>query len=384
MPVSSIDSQIKTAQFNDDSTELAINNCRVSALFFRLYSFISNRRTDNMNRRLNWQTTPLHSGKSPRRGMIACPLLALWIAIAILHATGSADVWSVSPSDTEGRLEIKLRGKPFATYSYRDTEITRPFFANVFAPSGAKITRNLPQAPDDPQDHPTMHPGVWLAFGDLSGADSWRMKAPVEHVRFIEKPQIDGDLLRFSVENRYLSADPTQQICRERCDYTFQLLSAGVLLLCDSIFRNDTSEFVFGDQEELGLGVRLARTVAVKGGQGGRILNSNGQRNEEEAWGQQADWCDYSGPVGSEFVGILLMPHPNNVRRSWCHARDTGFMAMNPFGHNAFTGSEKSAIAVAPGESLQLRYGVLFHWHSDPSHFNPQQEFERYTKIAAD
>ena len=43
------------------------------------------------------------------------------------------------------------------------------------------------------------------------------------------------------------------------------------------------------------------------------------------------------------------------------HARDYGFLALNPFGRQAFTKQEPSRVVVKPGESLKLRYGVLVH-----------------------
>lgn len=289
-----------------------------------------------------------------------------------------AELWSTESQAEHGALEIKLRDNPFATYSFHDPAIPRPYFANVFAPSGVKITRNHPPSADDPQDHEKLHPGVWLAFGDLSGADSWRLAAPIEHVRFASLPQAKDETLTFAVVNKYLAADGSGEICRETCQYSFQALPHGVLLTWDSTFRSAGDSFTFGDQEELGLGVRLARPIAVKSGLGGRILNSNGQRNEEQAWGQQADWCDYSGTIHNEYVGIMLMPHPANFRKAWCHARNTGFMAMNPFGRNAFTGEEKSAITVRMGEAFRLRYAVLFHWNEPPSEFDPGQAYRDY------
>ncbi len=308
----------------------------------------------------------------------------LWIlqAAALSSAAIAADTWSVLRDNDRGRIQIDLGGKPFATYTYRDSAIPRPYFANIYSPSGIKITRNHPPAANDPQDHDKIHPGMWLAFGDLSGADSWRLAAPVEHIRFVSEPAAKGNTLKFAVENKYLAADRKHEICREICQYTFLTLPDGVLVNWDSDFHSSQESFVFGDQEELGVGVRLAKPIAVKSGQGGRILNSNGQKNEKGAWGQQADWCDYSGTIGDEFIGILLMPHPDNFRMSWCHARDTGFMAMNPFGKNAFTGGEKSAIVVPPGKSFRLRYGVLFHWNKRPNEFDPRRAYEQYVKFA--
>jgi hypothetical protein len=55
------------------------------------------------------------------------------------------------------------------------------------------------------------------------------------------------------------------------------------------------------------------------------------------------------------------MPHPENFRRSWYHARDYGFIAANPFGRNALTGGPKSSVTVNPGEKFRLRFGVLVH-----------------------
>jgi hypothetical protein len=306
---------------------------------------------------------------------------ALLVVVVIFTATMSnlpcwaADSWSFQGASDRSELQIKLHGNTFITYCHHDPNISRPYFANAFAPSGVKITRNHPPAPDDPQDHDKIHPGMWLAFGDLSGADSWRLTAPVEHVRFVSQPKAERDTLRFTVENRYLSNGGGREICREVCEYSLIDVPNGVLVFWDSSFRPTEESFVFGDQEELGLGVRLAKSVAVKSGLGGRILNSNGQQNEKEAWGKQADWCDYSGPAANEYVGIMIVPHPENFRKAWCHSRDTGFMAMNPFGRNAFTGGEKSAVVVRSDEPFRLRYGVLFHWNEEPSDFNPERAY---------
>jgi hypothetical protein len=279
-------------------------------------------------------------------------------------------------------MEIMLDGKRFAEYSFRDAAIPRPYFANITAPSGVRITRNHPLTPQDPQDHDKIHPGMWLAFGDISGADCWRLTAPVEHARFIDEPVAKGDSLAFAVENVYRDSDGAKEICREACRYVFQKKTGGVLVLWDSKFRSDSGSFAFGDQEELGLGVRLNRDVAVAAGRGGRILNSNGQKNEREAWSKQADWCDYSGPINDEFVGITIMPHPENFREAWCHCRDNGFMAMNPFGRNAFTGGEKSIVEVEEGEVFPLRYGVMIHWSDSPEDYDAARAYREYREVA--
>ncbi|MDA0658639.1 MAG: PmoA family protein [Planctomycetota bacterium] len=314
---------------------------------------------------------------------------ALFLAIVTCLTANSsgwlaaAERWTAKKDDANSSLEIQLHGRPFVTYQFRDPAISRPYFANVFAPNGVKITRNHPPAPDDLQDHEDLHPGLWMAFGDLSGADSWRLKAPVEHIAFVEAPHDQSGVFDFTVENRYLHADKQREVCREVVRYRFHELPHGVLLDWDSTFQSADADITFGDQEELGVGVRLARQIAVVSKQGGRILNSNGEMNEKGfegkpgVWGKQADWCDYSGTINGHFVGAMLAPHPSNFRRSWSHARDTGFVALNPFGINAFTKQPKKEWVVPRGTAFRLRYGVLFHWHEQADAFDPAAEYKQ-------
>ena len=79
------------------------------------------------------------------------------------------------PATSPAGSSSRIGGEPAATYVYRDETITRPYFAHVHAPGGMPLTRNHPPiAGTDPTDHAALHPGLWLAFGDLSGADDWR------------------------------------------------------------------------------------------------------------------------------------------------------------------------------------------------------------------
>jgi hypothetical protein len=282
----------------------------------------------------------------------------LGIVCCLLGAAGSARAdEAISFVERPGSLQIAIGGKPFAEYVFRDEKILRPYLAHVRARGGSQVTRNHPPvAGQDATDHDTMHPGVWLAFGDLSGADFWRNKATVEHVEFVDKPAAEGDSARFAVRNVYRSGEHV--VCRELCRMTIHVRPAGDLVIWDSKFTGD-DDFYFGDQEEMGLGVRVATPLAVKNG--GRMTNSDGLVNEKQVWGKQADWCDYSGTIDGRPLGILLAPDPRNFRRSWFHARDYGFVAANAFGRRAFTGGEPSKVVVPKGESLRLRYAALIH-----------------------
>ncbi len=255
-------------------------------------------------------------------------------------------------------LQISICGQPFSSYKYGTGEITRPFFESIHAPDGTQVTRNHPPIEGkDLTDHPTLHPGLWLAFGDLNGADSWRNKDRIRHAGFVEQPQGGPGRGTFAVRNRYEKGGKV--IGEEVCRITVLVRREGYLMLWDSEFRPVGGDLVFGDQEEMGLGVRVATPLAVV--KGGRINDSEGRVNEAQVWGQQADWCAYGGEIGGKRVGVALMPHPENFRRSWFHARDYGLLEANPFGRNAFTGGEKSRVVVKPGETLRLRFGVLVY-----------------------
>jgi hypothetical protein len=264
----------------------------------------------------------------------------------------------VSFDRQEGKLRIAIGSQAIAEYVYQDDQILRPYFRHLKTPMGAQVTRNHPPvAGKDLDDHPAMHPGLWLAFGDLGGADFWRNKARVRHVGFVAEPRGTPGSGSFTVRNVYDASG--QSICTEDCTITISARPDGFVMTWDSSFRSERAEFAFGDQEEMGLGVRVATPLAVVNG--GQIIDGDGRRNGAQVWGTQSDWCHYGGVVNGQRVGVVLMPHPQNFRRSWFHARDYGLLVANPFGQNAFTKGEKSRITVEQGETLRLRFGVLVY-----------------------
>lgn len=289
------------------------------------------------------------------RGAALGVLAALLVGVSAALADEAAEIDFDKRDD---RVVITVGGRPLATYVFADPKISRPYFAHVRVPSGQQVTRNHPPRAGDAQDHATFHPGIWMAFGDISQHDYWRLKAKVTHGEFVELPRSDSGGGSFAVRNRYQSTDGSKVVCEEICRYHILVRPHGYLLVWDSTFSSEDG-FYFGDQEEMGLGVRVATPLAVVNG--GRIVDSEGRVNGKEVWGKQAKWCDYSGEIDGTHLGMTLMPHPGNFRQSWFHARDYGFVAANPFGVNAFTRGDKSKIVVNPGARLRLRFGVLLH-----------------------
>jgi hypothetical protein len=315
----------------------------------------------------------------------------LMLIISVRGLVAAADTASIEFVSGSGKVTALVDGLPVATYFYEDDQITRPFFAHVRAPSGIQVTRHHPPIESqDLIDHGTFHPGIWMSFGDISGSDYWRLAARVRHAGFVGRPENGRGKGSFAVRNEYLAQkDPTKVVCQEVARYTFLVRPTGYLLLWDSTFSSD-DEFVFGDQEEMGLGVRVAAPLRVgASGEGhvppggGVIRDSKGRTNEKEIWGNAADWCDFSGTMAGQHVGMTIFCHPDNFRPSWFHARDYGLLEANPFGRQAFGKGDVSQIRVKPGQTLRLQYGVLLHSGKVDSRPDLEAAYDDYLAVTS-
>jgi hypothetical protein len=259
----------------------------------------------------------------------------------------------------EGAVTLRHGGQRVGDYVYRDDKILRPYFARLHAPSGIQVTRNQPPvAGKDATDHDTMHPGLWLAFGDISGQDFWRNKAVIQHTRFTEPPAVREGRLTFATENQ-LQTTNGQTVGTQRSRITLAARPAGYLLIWEATFVASERDLAFGDQEEMGLGVRVATPITEKNG--GVIASSTGAKTAQATWGKAFAWCDYAGVIGDRRVGVTLMPDPANFRPSWFHNRDYGLMVANPFGRKSMNQGDVSRVEVKHGEKLRLRFGLLLH-----------------------
>ena len=283
----------------------------------------------------------------------------------------------VAFAHSDDAVSITVGGASVATYVYSDPATLRPYLAHVKATDGTQLTRNHPPVEgQDATDHAEFHPGIWMSFGDVSGADFHRNKATIEHVRFVEEPEGGPGAGGFRTLNR-LVADGGA-LGELLLDTHVRALSSGTLLVVGATFRSLEEPLVLGDQEEMGLGVRVATPMTVENG--GSMTTDHGGRNEEGTWGKTAAWLDYAGEIDGRPAGLMVVPDPANVRPSWMHSRDYGVVMANPFGRNAMTGGEKSAIEVPPEEPHTVRWGVLLH--TGP--LDPQAAYEEaLTAMAA-
>ncbi|QDU19759.1 SUMF1/EgtB/PvdO family nonheme iron enzyme [Urbifossiella limnaea] len=271
------------------------------------------------------------------------------------------------------RLIMTHADKPLGEYVWADQRILRPYFANLHGPGGTKVTRNHPPVPGtDAADHDTMHPGLWLGFGDISGVDFWRNRGRVRQVKFLAPPTTADERITFATESDLLNPDGKRMggmVNR----YTIARRPAGWRLVWDATFTATEQDLVFGDQEEMGFGARVASECTEK--TGGAVVNSHGAKTAKATWGKPAAWCDYSGTKGSRRVGVTLMPGPKNFRESWWHNRDYGVFVANPFGRAAMGQGARSAVTVKKGESLRLVFGAVLH---DGTDYDPANEYQHF------
>ncbi|MFM8790973.1 MAG: PVC-type heme-binding CxxCH protein [Solirubrobacterales bacterium] len=293
-------------------------------------------------------------------------------ANTVAPSSGPSTATGFSFEEQEDLLRISLSGKPIVDFVFRDKKILRPYFANARLPGGARVTRSHPPVKDvDAVDHDTMHPGIWLGIGDISGQDFWRNKATMEHVRFVTAPTTTDGRLRFATECR-LKSSKSEPLCLLVNDFTLAARPNGWLLVWSAEFRAEERPIVFGDQEEMGFGGRVATPFTEKNG--GTIRSSTGKKTAKETWGQPAKWCDYSGR-GPQSGGMLLMASDLNFRESWWHNRDYGVFVANPFGREAMKQGARSAITVAKGETLTITFGAFIH---DNGVFDRDAEFAAF------
>jgi putative membrane-bound dehydrogenase-like protein len=282
-----------------------------------------------------------------------------WLLASGKTAAKTAAASPLSARFGPDRVVFRQGGDRIGEFVFADPKIRRPFFANLRAPGGIPVTRTWPPVEGvDATDHADLHPGVWLAFGDISGQDFWRNKATMKHESFAVAPEWKNDHLAFATVSSLLAADGTR-MATMRCDYTLAPKGHELHLAWASAITPEMEGFHFGDQEEMGLGVRMATPLTEKNG--GLITSSTGITTAKATWGQPAAWCDYKGIGNGIRAGVRIIPDPANFRPCWWHNRDYGVFVANPFGRQAMRQGAKSRVEVKRGETFRLKFAIVLH-----------------------
>ena len=275
----------------------------------------------------------------------------------------------VSLKDDGSKVEVSIGGELFTAYQYAD-KWARPFLWPAIGPYGDTVTRNYPMildAPGEKHDH-HHHKSIYTAFGEVNGVDDWSEEPG--HGRIVHKgfTQVRSGPVAGVLQsvNDWVSKEGKKVLSEQRTIVIYNLWPNTEKMVDFTIhFKADQGEVKFGDTKEGGiLSVRVATTMDVDMGLGGKIENSFGGINEDETWGKPAHWCDYSGPVRDRRVGIAIMDHPKNLRHptGW-HVRNYGLMTANCFAESFYKNdpSLDGSYIMAAGSDLIFRYRLVIH-----------------------
>ncbi|HEY4760298.1 MAG TPA: PmoA family protein [Thermoguttaceae bacterium] len=275
---------------------------------------------------------------------------------------------------------VKIDGQLFTEYIIQSGN--KPILWPIIGPTGKPMTRAFPMEnqTDEKKDHPHQR-SMWFTHGAVNGIDFWTEGAgrgSIKHRDFVKLQSGKTGLI--VTRNDWLAPDGKCQ-CEDQRTLIFGADAVSRWIdFCITIQALD-KPVTLGDTKEGTFGLRVVEPLAVESHQGGRIINSNGQLNND-TWGKAASWVDYHGSIDCQTVGIAILNHPSSFHYpTFWHVRGYGLFAANPFGLREFSGdSQKDGThSIQSGKSITLRYRVLFHL-GDEKVGKIAQAFSNYSK----
>ncbi|MGQ9563105.1 MAG: PmoA family protein [Thermogutta sp.] len=259
-------------------------------------------------------------------------------------------------------ISVKCDGELWANY-ITDGEF-KPYVWPIIGPTGQPVTREWPmgEGAGEKHDHPHQK-SMWFTHGDINKTDFWAEGADrgrTVHRKFIELS--GGDKAVIVAQNDWLTADGSK-ILEDVRKLVFSRMGEHRVIDFNIRLTATADQVTFGDTKEGTFGLRVAESLTVDAKKGGKIVNSEGQ-SDSQAWGKQAKWVDYSGPVADQIVGIAVLNHPSSFRfPTYWHVRTYGLFAANPFGWHDFVGrSDVSGnYTMGKGQSIFFAYRVILH-----------------------
>jgi hypothetical protein len=308
-------------------------------------------------------------------------MIKLLFFTALGLATAFAQVKIVG-EDT--RIHVEINAKPYADFVVKSDEAMKPYLYPLRAASGTIVTRHWPMekvSAIEPVDHQHQR-GVWFGPDMVNGFDFWNNERSYKktdisgYIKLNKVGDLKSGKKKGSIAATFDWIDPKGvKIVEESRQMTFYDQSK-LRIIDFEISLTAVTQAKFGDGKDCCFGIRIApqlqedKVIKTKGkpdvtipGPPGVISNSEGKTSEKEVWGKPADWCDYSGEINGEKLGIAIFDNPKNSRRARWHVRGYGLFAANPFGQSAFTGdkSQDGSVTLQPAEKLHFQYRVVIH-----------------------
>ena len=298
---------------------------------------------------------------------------------------------------TKSGLTVNLDGKLFTRYVL--DQGNKPFLYPVIGPTGKSMTRHYPmkKVEGEQHDHPH-HRSIWFGHQGIGGFDTWhepmtgeeryrnKKKADLEKFlkglgptvhREFKKLHADADKAVIVSVNDYVGSDGSKLLSDERT-ITFTAGKDARTIDFDITLIANHGDVELDDKKDAGFSVRVPTSMSITGKQGGRILNSRGDK-DGDAWGKRAEWVSYWGPVEGETLGVTILNHPGSFRHPtpW-HARTYGLFTANPFGTKSLDkNAESGAFTLKKGKKITLRHRVILH-KGDAQAADIEGEWKKY------
>ena len=321
--------------------------------------------------------------------MVAMKHACLVLGCAALLALPLAAQVKITPGPD--KVSVAIDGKPFTDF-YMSGEafhakVTKPYLWPLRAPSGTYITRAWPMedAPEEAaekkpsrnggapaMDHPHQR-GLWFAHDTVNKMDFWNNDwsyyadlhrknlglITLKHAGPMKSGRKQGSIAATFEWGAMEGGSPIlteQRVMTFYADPKLRYFDVDITLTA-------LVAVTFGDGKDGAFGIRL-RPVLQEDKGVSHITNAEGLVGEKQLWGKPSNWCDYSGEIQGEKVGVAILDDPRNPHHPvrW-HARAYGLFAANPFGIAAFTNdrSQDGSVTIEPGKSVRYRYRVIIH-----------------------
>jgi len=267
------------------------------------------------------------------------------------------------------KIAIEIHGQPYSDFYIAGADVMKPVLWPIRAATGTYVTRawpmaDVPEEADGPKDHIHQR-GIWFAHDSVNGSDFWnsytaknRGKVTLKKVGEIKSGKGSGSL---AATFEWTDKDGKPVLTESRVITFYD--QPDLRTMDFEITLTAIDKVTFGDGKDGVFGMRL-RPVLQEDKGTGHISNADGLETEKQVWGKPSNWCDYSGVVNGEKVGIAMLDNPANPSHPvrW-HVRAYGLFAANPFGLSVFTNdkSQDGTINLEPGKSLRFRYRVIVH-----------------------
>jgi hypothetical protein len=338
------------------------------------------------------------------------------VAVAAAAALTATLVVSGPAAETKETTLIKVKGdeleftcaKTVVARYHKGAKVAKPYLWPILGPGNVPMTRAWPMETGKGETMDHVHQkSAWFCHGDVipegmeltageksgnkevQGIDFWSEGKGhgVIVCTKVGEPQWEGrEHSLVETTNEWRTAEGRKILDETRTLHLYGYGDAR-LFVFDIDLHASVCPITFGDTKEGSFGVRVSDAICeVVGKQkgSGKLENAEGKTAAKNVWGMQSAWCDYSGPIEGQTVGLAILTDPSNAHPSCWHSRDYGLMAANPFGrgtHAKFPAvkDKTDLVKLAKGEHLKLRYGILVH-KGDAKEGNVADWYERFVK----